>query len=233
MRSRIRADAGSLRWLSPMGRTLRGFLGVGGAHPASGSRPFLSSGARHASLVPILKSEADPRRLRACVRWSGLLGLLAGLPLLLLGPVLAGGALLVHAHGEAGAHLHLVPAAQSERSAAHHSHHGAQLDHEHARPAAPESHSRPSPSRAPIEPPPAKPLLLLTFPGSAPLAVCATSSICEPGPLPAPCFVAEACARERARSPAPGATGPPGRARSAKQRSGIVAVRATSRAIRI
>ena len=159
-----------------------------------------------------------------------MLALFATLPTLLIGPVLGGDALLWHAHGDVGEHFHLVR--EDNVEADHHEDHGAGLaldhhDHED------EHHPDAGPSSPRREPEHERSRLLISLPG--PLHLCSV----HPPQLAAPAhtfvvrFEGEPRVQSRVTAPAFVGTGPPGRARPVKERSGFAAVLAASRAILI
>ena len=171
---------------------------------------------------------AHGRTSRARAGCKRMLALLATLPTLLIGPVLGGDALLLHAHGVVGEHFHLV---REDVEAEHHEDHGPWLaldHHDHEL----EHHPSADPS-SPQREPDERSRLLISLPG--PLHFCSVHSPQLAGP--AHTFVlrfeGEPRIHSRVNAPAFVGTGPPGRTRPVKERSGLAAVLATSRAILI
>jgi hypothetical protein len=150
---------------------------------------------------------------RAWLLWA-----LATLVVLGLGTVLRGGALLVHDHGESGAHVHALGNVAAEVASEHaHASSGAEPAEESVRSAAPADARDPQG-------------VLLVLP--APVSLAALG--CEPAACP-PALVDVATlvppSWEGSGARAHTGAGPPGPVRCAKQRSGVAALLTTSRAL--
>lgn len=179
---------------------------------------------------------ARGRTSRARASWTKVLGLLALVPALLLGQILGGDALLVHAHGADGEHVHVVSELTSATHDHDHAHHGVApavepLGHgSDGQCAGSDSSGVP---RAPRqhEPQHEDSCVLISFPG--PLHVTSLGSAPWLRPASEAVLRVEGEPRFQSRVAAPALTGagPPGRERPGKKREGLLAVLASSRAI--
>jgi len=128
----------------------------------------------------------------------------------------------MHEHSDVGEHVHVLSAAAHE----HHGEHAAQHELEHEILEQPASHPAfASPEREGSH-------LLIAFPGHMGSPSASSASLVPSALLPL-CSTLVPPVPGRLAVPAISGTGPPGRARGEKQRSGIAAVLATSRAILI
>jgi len=155
------------------------------------------------------------------------------LPALLLGPVLSGAALLLHAHGEEGEHLHLVSAEGRVEHDSHGTH--AELQHvaEHRRAELDHGdHGSDSP-RIPEEPRHEGSHLLIVFPGTLQLVSVGSATLLRSAQPVAFVLAPAPLIESTRRAPAFVGVGPPGRSWPGKERSGVAALVATSRAILI
>jgi len=158
--------------------------------------------------------------MRARGAWAWTLWLLLAVPTLVLGPLWDGGVLLVHEHSEAGEHVHVL----SEAAHEHHGEHAAQHELEVAEQLVSQL-ALANPEREGSH-------LLIAFPGPLGSSSTSSASLVPSALLPLYATLVPLVPIRQAVAAISG-TGPPGRARGEKQRSGVAAVLRTSRAILI
>jgi hypothetical protein len=147
----------------------------------------------------------------------------------MLGPTLGEDALLLHAHGGSSEHLHFVSPQADERHDHHADHQEFELSDGH------DGHETgctlPGSPTTPSEQEHESSRILISFPGALHFSSISSGPLLRSAMTLMLCHAAEP--RLQSRAAAFIGTGPPGRAGPGKERSGIAAVLATSRAILI